>query len=82
METVEAPTSEGRGISDQDRLAFIQSAARMSLSGRPSADPPGTRPTRLGYVLFPDEGHGFRKTVNRVKADVAVVRWFETHLKK
>ena len=36
----------------------------------------------VGYVLFPDEGHGFRKTANRVKADVAVVRWFETHLKK
>lgn len=32
------------------------------------------------YVLFPDEGHGFRKTANRVRANVAIVRWFETYL--
>jgi len=32
------------------------------------------------YVLFPDEGHGFRKTANRVRATVAIVRWFETYL--
>jgi dipeptidyl aminopeptidase/acylaminoacyl peptidase len=31
-------------------------------------------------VLFPDEGHGFRKTANRVRANVAIVRWFETYL--
>lgn len=33
------------------------------------------------YVLFPDEGHGFRKTPNRIRSAVAVVRWFETYLK-
>jgi dipeptidyl aminopeptidase/acylaminoacyl peptidase len=32
------------------------------------------------YVLFPDEGHGWRKTVNRVRSTVAIVRWFEKHL--
>jgi dipeptidyl aminopeptidase/acylaminoacyl peptidase len=32
------------------------------------------------YVLFPDEGHGFRKIANRVRATVAIVRWFETYL--
>lgn len=32
------------------------------------------------YVLFPDEGHGWRKTANRVRSDVEIVRWFETHL--
>ena len=32
------------------------------------------------YVLFPDEGHGFRKTANRIRATVAIVRWFETYL--
>jgi len=32
------------------------------------------------YVLFPDEGHGWRKTENRVTSDVEIVRWFETHL--
>lgn len=33
------------------------------------------------YVLFPDEGHGFRKTPNRIRSAVAIVRWFEQHLK-
>lgn len=33
------------------------------------------------YVLFPDEGHGFRKTPNRIRSAVSIVRWFETHLK-
>ena len=32
------------------------------------------------YVLFPDEGHGFRKIANRIRATVAIVRWFETYL--
>ena len=33
------------------------------------------------YVLFPDEGHGFRKTGNRIISRVAVVKWFDKHLK-
>ena len=32
------------------------------------------------YVLFPDEGHGFRKTPNRVRSTVAVVDWFDRYL--
>ena len=34
------------------------------------------------YVLFPDEGHGFRKTPNRIRSTVAIVQWFEQHLKR
>ncbi|HEV7923074.1 MAG TPA: S9 family peptidase [Thermoanaerobaculia bacterium] len=33
------------------------------------------------YVLFPDEGHGWRKTANRIKSAVAVTRFFVEHLK-
>jgi dipeptidyl aminopeptidase/acylaminoacyl peptidase len=33
------------------------------------------------YVLFPDEGHGFRKTPNRIRSAVAIVRWFSRYLK-
>jgi len=33
------------------------------------------------YVLFPDEGHGWRKQANRVRSAVSIVRWFETYLK-
>jgi dipeptidyl aminopeptidase/acylaminoacyl peptidase len=32
-------------------------------------------------VIFPDEGHGFRKTANRVRSTVEIVRWFERYLK-
>ena len=35
----------------------------------------------VDYVLFPDEGHGFRKTANRVRSTVAIVEWFEKYLK-
>jgi dipeptidyl aminopeptidase/acylaminoacyl peptidase len=33
------------------------------------------------YVLFPDEGHGWRKLPSRIRSAVAIVRFFETHLK-
>jgi dipeptidyl aminopeptidase/acylaminoacyl peptidase len=39
------------------------------------------RAVPVEYVLFPDEGHGFRKTPNRIRAVVETVRWFATHLK-
>jgi hypothetical protein len=32
------------------------------------------------YLLFPDEGHGFSKAPNRVRAAVAIVRWFDRYL--
>jgi dipeptidyl aminopeptidase/acylaminoacyl peptidase len=36
----------------------------------------------VAYVLFPDEGHGFRKAPNRVRSASAIVDWFEQHLKE
>lgn len=33
------------------------------------------------YVLFPDEGHGWRKTANKVTSTVAIVEWFDKYLK-
>jgi dipeptidyl aminopeptidase/acylaminoacyl peptidase len=33
------------------------------------------------YVLFADEGHGWRKIPNRIRSTVAFVRFFEKHLK-
>lgn len=32
------------------------------------------------YVLFPDEGHGFSKTPNRIRSQTAIVQWFVQHL--
>lgn len=33
------------------------------------------------YTLFPDEGHGWRKTVNRVRSTTEIVDFFVQHLK-
>jgi len=33
------------------------------------------------YVLFPDEGHGFAKTANRIRSAVSMVQWFVKYLK-
>ena len=33
------------------------------------------------YILFPDEGHGWRKTSNRIRSTVAITQWFEARLK-
>ena len=32
------------------------------------------------YILFPDEGHGWRKTTNRIRATVEIVNWFSKYL--
>ena len=40
------------------------------------------RQVPVEYVLFPDEGHGFRKTENRIRSQVAIVSWFERYLKE
>jgi dipeptidyl aminopeptidase/acylaminoacyl peptidase len=38
------------------------------------------RKVPVQYVLFPDEGHGWRKTPNRIRATVEIVRFFERRL--
>jgi dipeptidyl aminopeptidase/acylaminoacyl peptidase len=40
------------------------------------------RHVAVEYVLFPDEGHGWRKTPNRIKSAVAVTKWFEKYLRQ
>jgi len=38
------------------------------------------RGVSVEYILFPDEGHGFSREPNRIRAAVEVVRWFTEHL--
>lgn len=39
-----------------------------------------SRGVPVEYILFPDEGHGFRKIPNRIKSTVEMVRFFNDHL--
>ena len=41
-----------------------------------------SRGVPVEYVLFADEGHGFRKTENRITSSVAIVKWFDKYLKQ
>jgi dipeptidyl aminopeptidase/acylaminoacyl peptidase len=40
----------------------------------------GGRAVPVDWVIFPDEGHGFTKTANRVSAHVKTARWFKQYL--
>jgi dipeptidyl aminopeptidase/acylaminoacyl peptidase len=40
------------------------------------------RQVPVKYLLFPDEGHGWRKTPNRVRSTTEIVAFFVEHLKK
>ena len=38
------------------------------------------RAVPVEYVLFPDEGHGWRKVSNRIRSTVEITRWFVKYL--
>jgi dipeptidyl aminopeptidase/acylaminoacyl peptidase len=40
------------------------------------------RKVPVELILFPDEGHGFVKTPNRIRTTREIVRWFVLHLKE
>jgi dipeptidyl aminopeptidase/acylaminoacyl peptidase len=39
-----------------------------------------SRGVPVEYILFPDEGHGWRKISNRIRSTVEMVRFFDEHL--
>ena len=39
-----------------------------------------SRNVPVEYILFPDEGHGWRKIPNRIRSTVEIVRLFDKHL--
>jgi dipeptidyl aminopeptidase/acylaminoacyl peptidase len=39
-----------------------------------------TRGVPVEYILFPDEGHGWRRITNRIRSTVEMVRFFDDHL--
>ncbi len=72
LERVKAPTLVLHGANDTNVpvIEAEQVVENLKKRGVP-----------VEYVLFPDEGHGFRKTPNRIRSAVSIVRWFERHLK-
>jgi dipeptidyl aminopeptidase/acylaminoacyl peptidase len=72
IERITAPTLVLHGANDTNvpLVEAEQVAAELGERGVP-----------VKLVVFPDEGHGFRKTENRVRATVETVEWFERYLK-
>ena len=50
------------------------SANTLGLAARKNGVP-------VEYIVFPDEGHGFRKRTNRITASEAYVKFLDKHLK-
>ncbi|MCW5982758.1 MAG: S9 family peptidase [Bryobacteraceae bacterium] len=73
LDRITAPTLVLHGANDTNVPVVEATQVVNTLKGRG---------VPVAYVLFPDEGHGFRKTPNRIRANVEMVRWFEKHLKR
>jgi dipeptidyl aminopeptidase/acylaminoacyl peptidase len=71
VDRVKTPTIVLHGANDTNVPVVEAEQVVDSLRGRS---------VPVEYVLFPDEGHGFRKTPNRIRSTVAIVRWFEQYL--
>lgn len=80
-----------KNLSPLFKIHFVR-APVLVLHGRSDTIVPAAEATRLveklsarkipvEYVLFPDEGHGFRKLPNRIRAGALLVRWFDKYLK-
>lgn len=72
IDRVEAPTLVIHGANDTNVPVVEADQVVNSLK---------KRGVPVEYILFPDEGHGWVKTPNRIRANLAVVQWFAQHLK-
>lgn len=71
LDRVIAPTLVLHGANDSNVPVY---EAEQVVAALRSRDIP------VDYILFPDEGHGFRKAQNRIRSVSAIVRWFKTYL--
>lgn len=71
IEKITAPTLVLHGANDTNvpLVEAEQVAEKLEQRGVP-----------VELVVFPDEGHGFRKTENRIRATVETVEWLERYL--
>ncbi|MGI9069002.1 MAG: S9 family peptidase [Pyrinomonadaceae bacterium] len=72
IDRIKAPTIVLHGANDTNVpvIEAEQMVASLKKRGVP-----------VEYVLFPDEGHGWRKIPNRIRSTVEIVRWFDKYLK-
>jgi len=72
IDRIKAPTIVLHGANDTNVpvIEAEQVVANLKKRGVP-----------VEYVLFPDEGHGWRKIPNRIRSTVEIVRWFDKYLK-
>jgi dipeptidyl aminopeptidase/acylaminoacyl peptidase len=72
LDRVKAPTLVLHGANDTNVpvVEAEQVVERLKQQGTP-----------VEYILFPDEGHGFQKTRNRIRSIEAVVGWFTRYLR-
>ncbi|MEK6281817.1 MAG: S9 family peptidase [Acidobacteriota bacterium] len=72
IDKIKAPTIVLHGANDTNVpvIEAEQMVASLKKRGVP-----------VEYVLFPDEGHGWRKIPNRIRSTVEIVRWFDKYLK-
>lgn len=73
LDRVKAPTLVLHGANDTNCPVIEAEQVVDHLKGRG---------VPVKYVLFPDEGHGWRKTSNRIRSTVEVTRWFVRYLKE
>lgn len=72
IDRIKAPTIVLHGANDTNVpvIEAEQVVANLKQRGVP-----------VEYVLFADEGHGWRKIPNRIRSTVEIVRWFDKYLK-
>ena len=71
IDNVLAPTIVLHGANDTNVPVIEAEQVVASLKKRGIA---------VEYILFADEGHGFRKEPNRIRSAMEIVRWFVEHL--
>jgi hypothetical protein len=74
------PPARGGGLPAPSMRTIDLLLAQRAVDGQ-GVDDGVQRSGDLEYVLFPDEGHGFRKLANRVTSTVAITRFFVKYLK-
>ncbi|HRI72716.1 MAG TPA: S9 family peptidase, partial [Polyangium sp.] len=73
LDRVKAPTLVLHGANDTNVPVVEANQVVESLS---------KRGVPVEFVLFPDEGHGWRKSANKARAAVSIVTFFEKYLTK